>query len=82
MTLSGDQNGGLARMPAGVHGWVARGGPEVGRDPNSKAPSSMPVHKSKGVAKSWGWGWREGWGSLEEHILSPRRAQTTARHAI
>ena len=46
MTFSGDQNGGLARMLAGVHGWVARGGPEVGRDDNSKAPSSMPVHKS------------------------------------
>ena len=25
MTLSGDENGSLARMDAGVHGWVARG---------------------------------------------------------
>ena len=79
MTLSGDQNGGLARMPAGVHGWVARGGPEVGRDDNSKAPSSMPVHESKGIAKGWGWGWRGGWGSPLDTKLT---VQTTARHAI
>ena len=79
MTFSGDQNGGLARMLPGVHGWVARGDPEVGRVHNSKAPSSMPVHKSKGVAKSWGWGWRGGWGSPLDTKLT---VQTTARHAI
>ena len=62
MTLSGDQNGGLARMLAGVHGWAGRGGSEGGSVHNSKAPSSMPVHKSEGVAWNWGPGLEGGLG--------------------
>ena len=67
MTLSGDQNGGLARMLAGVHGWAARGCPKLGVGHNSKVPSSIPVHKSEGVAWTWGLGLEGGLGFPTRH---------------
>ena len=69
MIVSGGQNGGLAKILAGVHGWPGRGGSEGGSVHNSKAPSSMPVHKSKGVAKSWGLGLGGGWGVRRRAFL-------------
>ena len=51
------------------HGFGGRGGREGGSGSKQKAPSSMPVHKSEGVAKSMGLGLEGGVGLPEGSLF-------------